>query len=96
MATVTLGVSDWTEDAFLRDGPKPIVQAIPLATGGSDSTFVNAAFDVVANADVYWNTPGADDLASGSSYPGPGTFDPAAGGADTRDHRIHHILQSGE
>jgi hypothetical protein len=70
---------------------------LPMATlsgagASSPVQYLNRAWDTSVGRHVLWVTSGAEDISTGASYPGPGTFDPAQGGADTQSHVVQVIL----
>lgn len=80
-------------DTFSAGAPLPTVFEI----GGvsvTQLTYVNRAFDNIAGTNVIWKTADNPDIATGTSYPGPGVFDPAEAGQDTESHAILAILVS--
>lgn len=75
-------------------GPGNSVPGLLIGGGAAGVTvFVNRVFDNVAGGLVFWRTDGAEDITTGASYPGPGTFDPTEGGNDTESHVIQTILE---
>lgn len=57
--------------------------------------YINRVFDAIEGGPVTWVTLGKSDIASGNSYPGPGTFDPTQSGSDTSNHTIEAIVDRG-
>lgn len=66
------------------------------AVGGATVGYVNRVYDAVASGNVTWVTLNSPDIATGASYPGPGTFDPTESGADTSQHTIVAVLDDSQ
>jgi hypothetical protein len=74
-------------DTTYEGGAYAVPTGALVAASGSEDAYINRVYDSVAGENVSWTTLGADDLASGVEYPGPGTY-----GVNTSEGTIEAII----